>query len=263
MGSRSIAWLEMQTPVDREFAYYEELYSGFAQQHFAKPAVVAFRQSLVTHLRRVLCLGCASTVLSLGCGIGDTELLLAPYVDEIVGVDLSPSAIDHANEEARRLQVANARFLEGEWQTAALRNRRFDAVIGVYFLHHLSDTDLEQLPHQLLRVLKPGGRVYALDPSDLRLSEMVGKLLVPDQLAKYQTEDERPLNARKTAELFRNAGFDARSHWYDFVSTPLAGLKPDWATAYRITRQLDHALVRVPLLNRLSNAFELIAAAPR
>jgi len=36
----------MSTPAERELAYYEDLYSGFAQQHFAKPAVAAFRRYL-------------------------------------------------------------------------------------------------------------------------------------------------------------------------------------------------------------------------
>lgn len=253
----------MPPSTDRERAYYDDLYSGFAQQHFAKPAVVAFRRSLVKRIVRTLRLGSSSRVLSLGCGIGDTEILIAPFVNEIIGVDLSPEGIRHAKAESARQGVKNTRFVEGEWQAVAELGDRFDAVVGVFFLHHLGDDDLSHLPYQLLRVLKPGGTVYAVDPSDLRLSEMIGKLLVPDQLAKYQTEDERPLNAKRTADLFRNAGFDAQSHWYDFVSTPLAGLKPEWAAAYRIARQLDHLLVRTPLLNRLSNAFELVATAPR
>ncbi len=36
----------MSTSAERELAYYEDLYSGFAQQHFAKPAVAAFRRYL-------------------------------------------------------------------------------------------------------------------------------------------------------------------------------------------------------------------------
>jgi len=68
----------MSTPAERELAYYEDLYSGFAQTHFAKPAVAAFRRYLVARILAVCGVTAAWRVLSLGCGIGDTELLIAP-----------------------------------------------------------------------------------------------------------------------------------------------------------------------------------------
>src|ERR1700757_635919 len=83
----------MSTPAERELAYYEDLYGGFAQQHFAKPAVAAFRRYLAARILAVCRQHCGATtnwrVLSLGCGIGDTELLIAPHVGEIVAIDLS------------------------------------------------------------------------------------------------------------------------------------------------------------------------------
>src|SRR5580692_11965921 len=81
-----------QDVLQRELAYHEKLYSGFAQRHFARPAVRLLRCHLVARILHLTGAGKDSRVLSLGCGIGDTELLLAPYVKEIVGVDLSPAA---------------------------------------------------------------------------------------------------------------------------------------------------------------------------
>ena len=97
----------------RELAYHEKLYSGFAQQHFARPAVRRLRQHMVDRILRLTGAGKNSRVLSLGCGIGDTELLLAPHVKEVVGVDLSPAAIRQARADAERLGIGNARFEEG------------------------------------------------------------------------------------------------------------------------------------------------------
>src|ERR1700761_6138049 len=108
----------MPTPAERELAYYEDLYNGFAQQHFAKPAVLAFRRYLAAHIRKLTRLGPDSRVLSLGCGIGDTELLLAPYVGEIVAGDLSPKAIAQACVDASKARVTNTRFVSGDWREA-------------------------------------------------------------------------------------------------------------------------------------------------
>jgi hypothetical protein len=67
----------------RELAYHEKLYSGFAQTHFARPAVRALRAHMARRILRITGAAGNSRVLSLGCGIGDTELLLAPYVREL------------------------------------------------------------------------------------------------------------------------------------------------------------------------------------
>ena len=63
----------------RELDYHEKLYSGFAQEHFARPAVRALRADIVQRILSVTGADQTSRVLSLGCGIGDTELLLAPH----------------------------------------------------------------------------------------------------------------------------------------------------------------------------------------
>src|ERR1035438_5740599 len=115
----------------RELEYHEKLYGGFAQRHFARPAVRELRRHTVARILQLTGAGKNSRVLSLGCGIGDTELLLAPHVAEIVGVDLSPAAIRQARADAGRLGVRNARFEEG---TRA--EGRYDVAIAIFFLHH-------------------------------------------------------------------------------------------------------------------------------
>ncbi len=141
----------MPDPADsvlqRELAYHEKLYSGFAQKHFARPAVRALRRHMVRRILQLTGAGPQSRVLSLGCGIGDTELLLAPHVGEVVGVDLSPTAVRQARADAARLGIANARFEQGTGSEG-----RYDAVIAVFFLHHLPDGELAGLPARLRRI---------------------------------------------------------------------------------------------------------------
>src|SRR5438132_3692115 len=81
-----------------EIEYHERLYSGFAQLHFAKAAVRALRAHMVERIVRMTGVPATARALSIGCGIGDTELLLAPLISELVGVDASPSAIRQARE---------------------------------------------------------------------------------------------------------------------------------------------------------------------
>lgn len=247
----------MNTALDRELAYHEKLYSGFAQRHFARPAVRALRAHMVRRILDLTGAGPRSRVLSLGCGIGDTELLLAPHVREVTGIDISPAAIRQANADAQRLGVANARFQQG----SDVRGR-FDVVIAIFFLHHLPDEELAELPDRLREWLSRRGVFYSLDPSRRRLSGAIGRLLIPKLMKRYQTEDERELDAGCMLELFRGSDCDARASIYDFGSSPLAGLFPGWAAGYRMARRLDDALLRLrPLRERGSN-FELLVRMP-
>jgi len=239
----------------RELAYHEQLYSGFAQAHFARPAVRALRAHMVRRILRVTGAGAGSRVLSLGCGIGDTELLLAPHVKEVVGVDLSPAAVRQARADAARLGVRNARFEEGSGAEGV-----FDVAMAIFFLHHLADEALAAFPARLRGWLAAGGVFYSLDPSRRRLSGAVGRRLVPGMMKRYQTADERELDAETTAALFRARGFHARIGFYDFGSSPLAGLLPGWRAGYRAARLLDDAILRTPL-RALGSNFEIIARA--
>jgi SAM-dependent methyltransferase len=250
---------QVPSDLDRELEYHEKLYSGFAQQHFAKPAVRAFREHQVGRMMRLAGIGRESRVLSAGCGIADMELVLAPYAREVVGIDLSPSAIAQAEADAGRMGVRNFRGVCGTLEQAADGLGKFDAVLAVFFLHHLSDEALEVFPKLIASLLKPGGVFYGLDPSRYRLSGWVGELLFPKLMARYQSPGERQLSPPETAELFGRNGFVSEFGYYDFVSTPLAGLLPSWRWGYRATRVVDEVLVRTPGLRRVSSNFEVIA----
>jgi SAM-dependent methyltransferase len=247
----------LTTDLQREIEYHEKLYSGFAQSHFAKPAVRALREHMVRRILKLTGANKNSRVLSLGCGIGDTELLLAPYVGELTGLDLSPSAIKQARLDS--VNIANLHFIDGTLESAEIGPASFDVVIAIFFLHHLPDT-IPELASRITAILKPGGVFYSLDPSRYRLSGAIGELLIPKLMARYQSPNERQLAPGSTAEHFAKTGLNARFEYYDFLSTPLAGLFPSWRFGYNATRALDEALVRMPILNRASSNFEVIAS---
>jgi hypothetical protein len=80
-------------------------------------------------------------------------------------------------------------------------------------------------------------------------------------MKRYQTVDERELEAEPTAALFRQAGWHTRIAMYDFGSSPMAGLFPGWSVGYRMARKVDDAVLRVPGMKRLGSNFEVIARA--
>lgn len=246
------------SPFERELAYHERLYSGFAQSHFGRPAVRNFRQHLIARIVGLLRLDRGSVVVSLGCGIGDTELLLAPHVGRICGVELSPTGVRQARADASRQEITNVEFREGSFEDVPDLSTA-DAVIAIFFLHHLPDASLAAAPARIRQMLKSTGSFYSLDPSSHRLSGKVGRLLIPWMMKRYQTEDERELEPDATAGLFRQAGFTVRHGGYDFGSTPMAGLFPGWGFGYRAARRIDDGLLKAGALRRWGSNFEIIA----
>lgn len=245
--------------LESERQYHEKLYSGFAQTHFSRPAVRRFRAHHAARIASKTGLGATTRVLSLGCGIADTELLLAPLAREIVGVDVSAAAIRQARSDARRLGVDNASFYEG---TLDELQEPFDVILGIFFLHHLSDGALARLPGKVFQILRPGGRFYSLDPSSSRMSGKFGRLIVPQLMKRYTTENERVLSALHTLARFSEVGFDAKYDFYDFISTPLAGLFPNWPVAFSAARRLDDLLLQIPTVRPLGSNFEIVAIRP-
>src|SRR5262245_23433991 len=133
--------------LERELRYHEKLSCGFPQKHFARPAVRALRAHMVSRLLRLLPQPRSARVLSLGCGIGDTEILLAPHVKELHGVDLSAAAIRQAREDSAGL--TNTHFFQGSLDSV---QGQFDLVFGIFFLHHLPDALLETAPQRIARL---------------------------------------------------------------------------------------------------------------
>ena len=246
----------------RERAHHDRLYSGFAQAHFAKPAVVAFRRHFARRFARRVQPAPGARVLSAGCGIGDFELLIAPRVGFVEGIDVSLPAIEEARAAAARRDVRNVGFECGDWESEEFARHGYDVVLAKFFLHHLDVPAQAAFARRALVWLKPGGCVYALDPSRWRLSGAAGRLLIPSQMARFQTEDEAPVDARRLRRVFEEAGFAAETRMYDFVSTPLAGLFPSWRSGYLAARAADDLLVRLPGLRFFGSNVELLARAP-
>ena len=95
-------------------------------------------------------------VLDVACGTGDMCLLLAKQGCSVTGVDLSEEMLNIA-----RKKTASANFQLGNAEALPFPDATFDAVTCAFGVRNF--VHLEQGLGEMLRVLKPGGRMAILE----------------------------------------------------------------------------------------------------
>lgn len=237
---------------EREYhdQHYAEEAALFTTPLFRRVHARAARQFL-----RATRAGRAHRVLSLGCGDGSIERLLAPHLGSVLGVDISAVAIEQAR--ARSAQFSNLSFKTGEgWAEGP-----YDAVAAFAFLHHLDDAAIRATLRAARAALRPGGVFYSSDPSSRRL---VGLLrgLVRKTYEHYHSPDERELDIDVLTRLCAEQGFgEVQVRYTDYFLGPLAWLAPGaprWLAAP--LEGLDNLALAVPLARRYASSFSLCAS---
>ena len=82
-----------------------------------------------------------SSVLEFGCGTGGTALLHAPFVRDIVGIDLSSRMIEIAQHRTKDSNVKNVQFECAGMDSLDKANESYDVVMGMSVLHLMPDKD--------------------------------------------------------------------------------------------------------------------------
>jgi ubiquinone/menaquinone biosynthesis C-methylase UbiE len=121
----------------------------------------AFRERLID-LARVQP---GEVVLDVGCGTGTLAIAAKRRVGpagSVYGIDASPEMITRASTKATKANVDVA-FKKAIVEALPFPDEYFDAVFNTLMLHHLPSKAREQCAREMLRVLKPGGRVLAVD----------------------------------------------------------------------------------------------------
>ena len=102
------------------------------------------------------------TVLDVACGTGDVGFeILKKHSVSITGIDLSPKMIELAQGKARKQNLPNITFVEGDAENLPLDDNSVDCLTISYGFRNISN--YEQALEEFLRVLKPGGKLGILE----------------------------------------------------------------------------------------------------
>ncbi len=121
----------------------------------------AFRERML----RLAHLEPGESVLDVGCGTGTLSIAAKRQVGArgtVYGLDASPEMIARAEKKARRADVEVV-FKRAFAQSLPFPDAQFEVVLSTVMLHHLPRKARQELAVEARRVLKPGGRILAID----------------------------------------------------------------------------------------------------
>ena len=129
-------------------------------------------------------------VLDFGCGTGQNHDLLKHLGHRLIGIDLSYPLLHQAAE-----RHTDGRFILYDGQDLPLQSSTMDAVIIYVVLGYIVDrSNIEHTIAELFRVLKPGGRVVAIEQTRRKTVLRENGLKMHRSIPDYR-------------ELFESAGF--------------------------------------------------------
>lgn len=105
------------------------------------------------------------SVLDVGCGTGTLAITAKQRVGSsgtVVGIDASPEMIERAKRKAVKAGV-EVRFETAIVEALPFPDASFDVVFSTLMLHHLPRPVREQCAREMRRVIKPDGRIVAVD----------------------------------------------------------------------------------------------------
>ncbi len=174
IASGVLAWSERVLPNLQKI--WEEIEFSIHDQDFYKSQDIIEDQSFIPLLRnqtRILWpqeisvlkkhgLEKGMRVADICCGCGDVSLLISRELkpDFVQGVDHSAAAVNYARNLQYEFRIQNSDFLRGDATALMMNDNSFDFVLCRLSLQIFSQP--EQILKELIRITKPGGRIYAL-----------------------------------------------------------------------------------------------------
>lgn len=166
-------------------------------------------------------------VVDVATGTGFSAFALAPYAGEVMGIDITLPMLEAAQRLATERQVTNVYFQQGDALALPFSSSSVDLVACRYAAHHFAK--ITQVVQEMVRVLKPGGKLIIVDsiaPEEPELDGFLNEIEVlrdPSHIHNYRVSEWLTLlsSAGLAANVVRqwSIPLDVRS-WTQRMQTP-------------------------------------------
>jgi ubiquinone/menaquinone biosynthesis C-methylase UbiE len=130
-----------------------------------------------------------------GCGFGEDAIRLARLGADVEAFDISPDVVEIARKRCAAFGYHGVNFGVMPSEALSYADNSFDLVLFIDILHHV---DIPATMREVVRVLKPGGRIVGNElythswmQKNLRESWLVAKALYP-AMRRFIYGDDKP-----------------------------------------------------------------------
>lgn len=127
--------------------------------------------------------GSHGRTLELGCGTAQLSLMIAPFIKEAVGLDISSEGLAIAEKEKKRLGVTNVTYIKADVENVPFSNE-FDVVWSAGLIEHFFDRDID-IVKQHVKATKKGGIVVMSVPYKYSLHSLHYALTRPKLTRRF------------------------------------------------------------------------------
>jgi phosphatidylethanolamine/phosphatidyl-N-methylethanolamine N-methyltransferase len=197
----------MQSLPTTNQAYQSKLYYEFAQFYDLVFARIFYRR--IASVIRSLAIPPGAKVLELGVGTG-LSLGCYPLDCNVVGVDLAPDMLEHAQDKIDHNGWNHLRVMEMDAMDLDFPDAAFDYVMGFHVVSVVPDSS--RLMREAQRVLRPGGTLTLINHfrSENPLLSFIDRRLEPvtrhwgwHTLSRKEVFDSLPLEIAKVYKTSR------------------------------------------------------------
>ncbi len=188
--------------------------------------------------------------LDFACGNGVTSIEAAEYgAAFVIGLDISSGSISNAKKLADQKGFNNKmRFFVGDCENTQLPENSIDVVLCAGMLHHL---DLNFAFPELKRILKPGGKIIAVEALDYNPFIKAYRLLTPSMRTEWEKHHILSMKDVRFASNF----FKVKSVKFWHITSFAAAFFGSKKWMLSILNGLDSFLTRLPFVRLLSWQF--------
>ena len=189
--------------------------------------------------------------LDYACGNGvNARIAAASGASLSLGFDISGVSIKNSIKFAKEEKLENIRFFQADAENTKLPDNSIDRIICSGMLHHL---DLSYALPELRRILKPGGKILAVEALDYNPIIKLYRMLTPSMRTEWEKAHILSLKDINFAKYFFKV--DNIKYWH--VVGYAAGKFPFLS---RFLEVMDRVLEKIPYIQRMSwiFTFELI-----
>ncbi|MCB0356273.1 MAG: class I SAM-dependent methyltransferase [Bdellovibrionales bacterium] len=198
------------------------------------------------------------TFLDYACGNGENALFAAKSGAALaIGLDISDVSVRNAQEKANSLNLKNTFFIQGDCENTGLPSNSIDVIICSGMLHHL---DLSYAFPELRRILKPGGKILAVEALNYNPIIKLYRMITPSMRTEWEKNHILSMKditfARRFFEIGEVRFWHILSYFAAFLHKQPALMNP----LLRLFNAMDALLTRLPLVQLLGwqFTFELV-----